>query len=45
MAALPSVGIPARLDMSGKTEFWDAGQWHAAPRPSLGTWRELNKPV
>lgn len=33
VAALRSVGVPARLSEHGKAEFFDGGQWQAAPRP------------
>jgi hypothetical protein len=31
VAALRSVGVPARLDSNGKAEFWDGNKWQAAP--------------
>lgn len=33
VAALRACGVPARLDASGKAEYWDDRQWHTAPRP------------
>lgn len=33
VAALRSVGVPARLDARGRTEYWDASAWRLAPRP------------
>jgi dienelactone hydrolase len=33
VAALRSVGIPARLDNSGKAELFATGQWRPAPKP------------
>jgi hypothetical protein len=35
VAAMRSVGIPARLTRQGKAEFWDNLDWHLAPRPIL----------
>jgi hypothetical protein len=45
VATLRSVGVPARLNSFHQTEYWDEGQWRAAPRPPLNTWRDLNVPV
>jgi hypothetical protein len=33
VAALRSVGIPARLSPSGKAEFWNGAEWLPAPGP------------
>ncbi|MDW8381176.1 MAG: O-antigen ligase family protein [Verrucomicrobiota bacterium] len=33
VAALRAVGIPARLNENGQTEFWAAPGWRPAPRP------------
>lgn len=33
VAALRSVGVPARLDQNGRAEFFNGFQWHLAPRP------------
>jgi O-antigen ligase len=33
VAALRSVGVPARLNASGQAEFWDGRQWQTAPLP------------
>jgi O-antigen ligase len=33
VAALRSVGVPARLNASGQAEFWDGTQWQLAPLP------------
>src|SRR5580698_2958177 len=38
VAALRSVGVPARLDANGRAEFWDGGQWSAAPGPAVVSW-------
>jgi hypothetical protein len=35
VAALRSVGVPARLDADGHVEFWDGNQWQPAPKPSV----------
>lgn len=31
VAALRSVGVPARLDANGRAEFYDGGKWQVAP--------------
>lgn len=36
VAALRSVGVPARLNFDGQTEFWDGHNWSSAPRPVIG---------
>ena len=33
VAALRSVGIPARLGPQGRAEFWTGSAWQAAPCP------------
>ena len=33
VAALRSVGIPARLTATGQAEFWNGAEWKPAPRP------------
>lgn len=38
VAALRSVGVPARLDVNGRTEFWDGGQWSVAPQSAITDW-------
>jgi hypothetical protein len=38
VAALRSVGVPARLDIQQRAEFWDGGKWTAAPPPSVISW-------
>ena len=38
VAALRSVGVPARLTTERKAEFWDGKNWLAAPRPVLEAW-------
>ncbi|MGA2868048.1 MAG: hypothetical protein ABSF34_02665, partial [Verrucomicrobiota bacterium] len=38
VAALRSVGVPARLDANGRAEFWDGSQWSAAPGPAVVNW-------
>ena len=35
VAALRSVGIPARLSASGQAEFWNGAEWKPAPRPMV----------
>jgi hypothetical protein len=35
VAALRSVGIPARLDSGGTAEFFVNGKWQSAPRPII----------
>ncbi|HET7626150.1 MAG TPA: prolyl oligopeptidase family serine peptidase [Verrucomicrobiae bacterium] len=37
VAALRSVGIPARLGLDGAAELFANGQWHPAPRPIIST--------
>jgi predicted esterase len=38
VAALRSVGVPARLDSNGRTEFLAGNKWQAAPEPSVLCW-------
>src|ERR1017187_2065929 len=38
VAALRSVGVPARLNSQQQAEFWDGTQWRTAPAPSVVTW-------
>jgi dienelactone hydrolase len=38
VAALRSVGVPARLDAKGHAEFWDGNKWQTAPAPSVLSW-------
>jgi len=33
VAALRSVGVPARLDANGRAEFYDGSKWQVAPEP------------
>ena len=35
VSALRSVGVPARLSQSHKSEFWTGQEWKSAPRPLL----------
>jgi len=45
VAALRSVGVPARLDSRRQAEFWDTGQWQPVPRPPLSQWTDLQGPA
>jgi len=38
VAALRSVGVPARLDSQQQAEYWDGGKWQSAPQPSVISW-------
>ena len=38
VAALRSVGVPARLDPHQRAEFWDGNKWQTAPSPSVISW-------
>ena len=38
VAALRSVGVPARLISDGSVEFWTGNEWKPAPRPLVRTW-------
>jgi predicted esterase len=38
IAALRSVGVPARLDSQHQAEFWNGDKWQTAPRPSIMSW-------
>jgi hypothetical protein len=38
VAALRSVGVPARLNSQHQAEFWDGAQWRTAPAPSVAAW-------
>jgi len=38
VAALRSVGVPARLDSRQQAEFWTGSQWQPAPAPAIMTW-------
>jgi hypothetical protein len=38
VAALRSVGVPARLGPHQQPEFWDGDKWRAAPPPSVISW-------
>jgi hypothetical protein len=38
VAALRSVGVPARLDSHGRANIWDHDQWQVAPPPSVISW-------
>jgi dienelactone hydrolase len=42
VAALRSVGVPARLNSQQQAEFWDGAQWRIAPAPSVTAWGHLN---
>jgi hypothetical protein len=37
IAALRSVGVPARLDVQGQAEFYDGAKWVPAPSPSVSS--------
>lgn len=39
VAALRSIGVPARLDLNGHAEFWDGDKWQIAPQPSVINWQ------
>lgn len=38
VAALRSVGIPARLDLNSRAELFADGKWQPAPQPVIMTW-------
>jgi predicted esterase/LysM repeat protein len=38
VAALRSVGVPARLDSQHQAEFWNGDKWQTAPMPSVMSW-------
>jgi predicted esterase len=38
VAALRSIGIPARMDLNKHVEFWDGSGWQIAPLPSIISW-------
>ncbi len=38
IAALRSVGVPARLNSQRRAEFWDGFKWDNARRPSVVSW-------
>jgi acetyl esterase/lipase len=38
VAALRSVGVPARLNGQQKAEFWNGREWVAAPEPAVMSW-------
>lgn len=38
VAALRSVGVPARLDAYGQTELFAEGKWQSAPQPVVMRW-------
>ena len=38
VAALRSVGVPARLDANHRAEFFDGNQWRTTPAPAVGFW-------
>jgi hypothetical protein len=38
VAALRSVGVPARLDSNHQAEFWDGSKWSSAPNPAVVSW-------
>ena len=38
VAALRSVGVPARLDSNNRAEFLDGNKWQAAQQPSVVSW-------
>jgi hypothetical protein len=37
VAALRSVGVPARLSSNGHAKFWDGKRWQSAPEPSISS--------
>lgn len=39
VAALRSVGVPARLDASRQADFWDGTNWCVAPTPPVMGWQ------
>jgi hypothetical protein len=43
VAALRSVGVPARLTAVRKAAFWDGKAWQVAPRPVLESWQDSEK--
>ncbi|MGA2801483.1 MAG: hypothetical protein ABSE97_03805 [Verrucomicrobiota bacterium] len=38
VAALRSVGVPARLGSQHKAGFWNGDKWQTAPTPSIMSW-------
>ncbi len=42
VAALRSVGVPARLSPQATAEFWDGTVWQPAPRPAISTWQDFH---
>jgi len=38
VAALRSVGVPARLNSQHQAEFWNGDEWQTAPMPSVMSW-------
>jgi acetyl esterase/lipase len=38
VAALRSVGVPARLNSQHQTEYWDGNRWQTAPQPCVVSW-------
>ena len=38
VAALRSVGVPARLGLQHQAEFWNGAKWDTAPPPSVMSW-------
>lgn len=38
VAALRSVGVPARLNSRRQAEFWDGTKWNTAPPPAIINW-------
>ena len=43
VAALRSVGVPARLNSTRQAEFWNGKNWQGAPRPLNSDWTALAK--
>jgi hypothetical protein len=39
VAALRSVGVPARLGFEGRAELWTGAVWRSAPRPLVERWQ------
>lgn len=44
VAALRSVGIPARRSADGKADYWTGGKWTAAPRPMISSFASSGPP-
>lgn len=44
VAALRSVGIPARQNPDGKADYWTGEKWTAAPRPMISSFASTPRP-